>query len=208
LRVGLTGGIATGKTTVARIFEKLGAKVIDADAIAHNLQCPDQPIWREIIRLFGTEVLRPDGAIDRSRLGRIVFSDSGKRARLEEIMHPVIIAKEEELMGQWERSGTVEVAMVEEALLIEVGSLRRFHRILLVVATEEIQLQRLRKEGFTEEEALSRIRAQMPLCQKIKYADYLIDNSGSRSEVERKARELYPILLEEAKRMGSRQEPL
>jgi len=203
LRVGLTGGIATGKTTLARFFEKLGAKVIDADALAHQLQRPDEPIYGEIVRAFGPQVLGPDGAIDRGRLGGIVFSHPEKRALLEEIIHPAIIAQEEELMGQWERSGSIEVAMVEEALLIEVGSLRRFHRILLVVATEQVQLQRLAEKGLTEEEARSRIRAQMPLCQKRKYAHYVIDNSGTLSEAERRARELYPILLEEAKRLKS-----
>jgi len=203
LRVGLTGGIATGKSTVARIFELLGAKVIDADDIAQDLQRPDHPIWREIVHSFGEDILRPDRTIDRGRLGRIVFSDSGKRTLLERIMHPAIITEEEELMAEWEQSGRIEVGIVEEALLIEVGSARRFHRIMLVVAAEEVQIERLKGKGLTQEEALSRIRAQMPLSLKIKYADYLIDNSGTISDVERKAKELYPLLLEEASRVKS-----
>ncbi|MDH7499214.1 MAG: dephospho-CoA kinase, partial [candidate division NC10 bacterium] len=177
-------------------------------AIAHDLQRPDQPIAREIVRAFGPQILGAEGAIDRSRLGRIVFSDPQKRTLLEEIMHPAIRAREEELMGQWERSGAVKVVMVEEALLIETGSLRRFHRILLVVASGEIQLQRLLKNGLSEGEARSRIAAQMPLWDKVKYADYLIDNSGTRADTERQVGELYPVLLEEAKRMESRETPL
>jgi dephospho-CoA kinase len=201
LKVGLTGGIATGKSTLGRIFAKLGARVIDADAIAHDLQCPDHPIWRQIVHSFGEDILRPDRTIDRGRLGQIIFSDSGKRALLERIMHPAIIAKEEELMAEWERPGKIEVGMVEEALLIEVGSFRRFDRILLVVATEEVQLERLKGKGLSEEEALLRIRTQMPLSLKIKYADYLIDNSGTLRDAKNRARELYPILLEEAKKL-------
>jgi dephospho-CoA kinase len=122
---------------------------------------------------------------------------------LERIMHPAIMAREEEAMAEWERSGLVEVAIVEEALLIEVGSAGRFHRVLLVVATPEAQLKRLMEKGLTQEEALSRISAQMPLSEKTKYADYLIENSGTLREAERKVKELYPILGEEARRLSS-----
>jgi dephospho-CoA kinase len=198
LRVGLTGGIATGKSTLAKIFEKLGAWVIDADAIAHELQRPYTPIWKEIVGVFGEKILRVDQSIDRSGLGRIVFSDPEKRARLEQIMHPAIIAQEEERMSEWERSGKVQIAMVEEALLVETGSFRRFHKVVLVVASEETQIERLRQRGLMEKEALSRIRSQMPLSEKVPFADYLIENSGEISEAERKAGEVYRDLLEQA----------
>jgi len=198
LRVGLTGGIATGKSTLTKIFEKLGAWVIDADAIAHELQRPHTPIWKEIVGVFGEKILRVDQSIDRPRLGRIVFSDLKKKARLEQIMHPAIIAQEEERMSEWERSGKVQIAMVEEALLVETGSFRRFHKVVLVVASEETQIERLRQRGLTEKEALSRIRSQMPLSEKVPFADYLIENSGEISEAERKAGEVYRDLLEQA----------
>ncbi len=198
LRVGLTGGIATGKSTLAKIFGKLGAWVIDADAIAHELQRPHTPTWKEIVDVFGEKILRVDQSIDRSGLGRIVFSDPEKRARLEQIMHPAIIAQEEERMSEWERSGKVQIAMVEEALLVETGSFRRFHKVVLVMASEETQIERLRQRGLTEKEALSRIRSQMPLSEKVPFADYLIDNSGEISEAERKAGEVYRDLLEQA----------
>jgi dephospho-CoA kinase len=199
LRVGLTGGIATGKSTLARIFEQLGARVLDADGIGHELQRPGTPIWRDIVHAFGEDVLRPDRSVDRSGLGRIVFADPRKRALLEQIMHPAIIAQEEEMMSRWERSGQVKVAMAEEALLIETGSFRRFHKIVLVVATEEVQIARLLQRELTKEEALGRIRAQMSLSEKVRFADYLIDNSGEKGEAEGKVREVYQELLEQAK---------
>jgi len=203
LRVGLTGGIATGKSTVARIFEKLGAWVIDADEIAHQLQRPHTPTWRKIVDAFGEKILRADRSIDRSALGRIVFSDPEKRTLLEQIMHPAIIAQEEKRMSEWEGSGKVQIAMVEEALLVETGSFRRFHKVVLVLAAEEAQIARLRQRGLTEKEALSRIRSQMPLSEKVPFADYLIDNSGEISEAERKAEEVYRDLLEQAKLHGT-----
>lgn len=200
LRVGLTGGIATGKSTLAKIFERLGARVIDADAIAHHLQRPHTPIWEGIVEAFGQKILRADQSIDRGQLGRIVFSDGKKRALLEQMVHPAILAKEEKLLAEWERSGKVPIAVVEEALMIETGSFRRFDQVVLVVAAEEAQIERLRKKGFTEEEALSRIRSQMPLSEKVPFADYLIDNTGEMAEAERKAEQVYQDLLEQAKR--------
>ena len=199
LRVGLTGGIATGKSTLGLIFKSLGARVIDADAISHQLQRPQTPAWREVVEAFGERILRADQSIDRRVLGRIVFSESSKRALLEGIMHPKIIAKEEEQLSRWELSGQVKIALVEEALLIETGSFRRFERVVLVVTTEEIQIARLLQRGLTEEEARSRIRSQMPLAEKVRFADYLIDNSGGRLEAEGQAREVYQDLLRLAK---------
>ena len=198
LKVGLTGGIATGKSTVAAVFAGLGAGFIDADIIAHGLQRPDTLVWREIVKTFGDLILRSDRTIDRGWLGRIVFSDAAKRADLEQIMHPAILAKEEELMAEWERSGKVKVGVVEEALMIETGSFRRFHRVVLVAASQEAQIERLRRKGLTQEEALSRIRSQVPLSEKAKYADYLIDNSKDRSEAEREAKRIFQDLLQEA----------
>ena len=118
-------------------------------------------------------------------------------------MHPAIIAQEEERMSEWERSGKVKIAMVEEALLVETRSPGRFHKVVLVVASEETQIERLRRRGLTEKEALSRIRSQMPLSEKVPFADYLIDNSGEISEAERKAEEVYRDLLEQAKLHGT-----
>ena len=204
LRVGLTGGIATGKSTLAKIFEKLGAWVIDADAIAHQLQRPHTTIWREIVDVFGEKILRADQSIDRTGLGRMVFSDPEKRAFLEQIMHPAIIVQEEERMSEWERSGKTQIAMVEEALLIETGSFRRFHKVVLIVTSEETQIERLRQRGLTRKEALSRIRSQIPLSEKVPFAGYLIDNSGEISDAERKAEEVYRDLLEQAKLHGTK----
>lgn len=199
LRVGLTGGIATGKSTLSRYLKVWGAKVIDADSVAHELQRPGTQIWEAIIDAFGRRILSSDGiTIDRRRLGEIVFSDPRLRAVLEQVMHPAIIAQEETRMSQWERSGRVEVAIVEAALLIESGFFRRFHRIVVVVASEETQMGRLLRKGLTEKEALLRIRAQMPLAEKARYAHYLIDNSGDRSQLESQAKELFIALGKDA----------
>ena len=198
LRVGLTGGIATGKSTVARMFRRLGVRTMDADAITHGLQQPRSLIWKKIVGAFGRDILCPDLSLDRRKLGEIVFSDPEKRALLEQIMHPAVIAEEEELMSEWERSGDVDLVMVEEALLIESGSYRRYGRIVLVVAPEKIQIERLKERGFTEEEAKSRIRSQMPLSEKMKWADYVIDNSGDRSGTERAVERIYQQLRAES----------
>jgi len=201
LRVGLTGGIATGKSTVARMLADLGARVIDADAIARELQRPGGAICKQIVEAFGPCILKADGSIDRARLGELVFSHPEKREILERIMHPPIIAREEEILQEWERSRQVEVAVVEEALLLEVGSRARFHRLLVVTATEEQQVKRLEDKGLSRRQALQRIRAQMPLSRKVEEADYVIDNSGPLEQTRRRVEELYPLLQAEARRV-------
>lgn len=193
LRVGLTGGIASGKSTVARHFAEQGATVIDADAIAHRLIEPDGAAHDSVAREFGPEVVRPDGTLDRVRLGRLVFADPGRRARLEAILHPLIHAEENAVITRL--AGEVDasrIAVSNAALLIEAGFWRDYHRIVVVHCAPEIQLQRIeQRDHLSREDALARIAAQMPNAEKLKVGHYAIDTSAGLEATATRAREVY-----------------
>jgi len=160
LVVGLTGGICSGKSTVAAMFERLGAVVIDADRVAHELQVPGQPLFEAIVSAFGRQIVGEDGRIDRRRLGAIVFSDPKARARLEEILHPAIVEECERRIQQARASGAA-VCLLDAALLIESGRHARFDRMVLVEASEAVQLERLMaRMGLSREEVMQRIRSR------------------------------------------------
>ena len=181
--IGLTGGIASGKSTVACMLEEKGAVIIDADRVAREVVLPGKPAWREIRDWLGPSILGPGGAIDRARLGKLVFSDAAEREKLNRIVHPrvmeIFVARTEEI-----RSCCPEAVVVYDVpLLIEAGMQRMVDLVVLVYAREEIQLSRLqRRDNLSAEEALARLRAQMPLEEKRAYADVIIDNSGSLEE--------------------------
>lgn len=179
--IGLTGNIASGKSSVAQMFEKLGARIIDADLVARAVVEPNRPAWNEIRDTFGAEVLNPDGTIDREKLGEIVFNDEEKRKALNEITHPRII---EEIKGLIERSRDegVKVTIIEAALIVEKGGWLRdiIDNLIVVSASEDSRIERLMyRNGYSREEALSRIRSQMPSAEKEKHGDFIIDNSTS-----------------------------
>lgn len=178
--IGITGNIASGKSTVARMFEALGARIIDADEIARIVVEPGAPAWEEIISEFGRDVLEPDGAINRKRLADIVFGDEAKRKRLNDITHPRIRERISELLREYEKEGA-PVVMVEATLIVERGGLKSLiDGLIVVTADEETQIERLiRDKGYKREEAVSRLRAQMPAREKMMHGDYIIDNSGS-----------------------------
>ena len=185
LVVGLTGGICSGKSTVAGLFGKLGAVVIDADRIAHELQAPGRPVFEAIFHAFGGEVVGKDGRIDRRKLGAMVFADPQARARLEEIMHPAIIAECERRIQQAAAHGAA-VCLLDAALLIESGRHGRFDAIILVEASEAIRLDRLMAQRrLGREEAMQRIRSQMPWEEKRRHAHFVIENGGLLEETER-----------------------
>lgn len=178
--IGITGNIASGKSTVARMFEALGARIIDADEIARIVVEPGAPAWEEIVSEFGRDVLEPDGAINRKRLADIVFGDEAKRKRLNDITHPRIRERISELLKEYEKEGA-PVVMVEATLIVERGGLKSLiDGLIVVTADEETQIERLvRDKGYKREEAVSRLRAQMPAREKMMHGDYIIDNSGS-----------------------------
>jgi dephospho-CoA kinase len=178
LRVGLTGGIACGKSTVAAMMRELGCAVLEADKIAHELMAPGQPAYEEIVRDFGERILAADKTIDRRQLGEIVFRDAKQLRRLNQIVHPRVIQEQDRRLAEWAAGNAVRVAVVEAALLIEAGYHRKLDRLAVVWCRPEQQRERLRARGLTAEQIEQRIAAQMPLEEKRRLADDAIDCSG------------------------------
>lgn len=200
--LGLTGGIGTGKSTVARMFEQRGAVVIDADAIVHELQQPGSPILAEIAEAFGTEILLPDGSLDRARLGTLAFRDAEARARLGRIVHPRVGA---EMARRLEaaRAARVSLVLLDIPLLFEgraaggaSASRDTVEAVIVVYAPESAQIERqVARNGYDRAEAERRVRAQMPIEEKRRLADFVIDNSGSLAETERQVEALFEELV-------------
>jgi dephospho-CoA kinase len=201
LRVGLTGGIASGKTTVAALLRKHGSKVLDADALGHELMTPGKAAYHEIVREFGSDVLASDGRIDRARLAAIVFSDAQKRARLNQILHPPITDEVRKWFAAMERQG-VDLAFLEAALLVEVGFHKSLDRLLVCWCRPEQQLERMVRRGLSEEQARLRLAAQMPAEEKRRIADWLIDCSDTLAKTEHQVSDALRFLRDEA-RAGS-----
>jgi dephospho-CoA kinase len=203
--VGLTGSIATGKSTGSAMFAHLGCRVIDADLLAREVVAPGQPAHAAIVAEFGREVLQPDGYLDRKRLGAIVFPDPERRKRLEAITHPAIRKRQQRILSVLEEEAFDGVVIWDVALLIETGGAPQMDRVVVVYADEGTQLRRLQaRDGMGEAEALARIRTQMPVAEKAKLAHYVIDNSGSRADTERQVREVHRALLKDREGLVSR----
>lgn len=209
LRVGLTGGIATGKTTVARHFADWGATVIDADRLARELVEPEAAGYAPVVAEFGRAVVARDGRIDRPALARIVFADPARRARLEAILHPLIFAAEEAALDRLAASppevvgGNAGIAVVNAALLVEAGTWKNYQRLVVVHCDEAVQVSRLMlRDRMTRDEALARVRAQVPTREKLKLAHYAIDTSGSEAETEARSREVFHALRRDRKDLG------
>lgn len=180
--IGLTGGIASGKSTVSRILRELGSPVIDADAIVHQLQAPGTPVTAAIAREFGPEVIRPDGSLDRAALGAIVFRDPARRKALETIVHPAVRERMWADVDRYRAEGRPAVVL-DVPLLIEGGMYRTVDQVWLVYADRATEHARLMaRDGLTAEEADRRIAAQMDLDEKRRYAQVIIDNRGSVAE--------------------------
>lgn len=191
LRVGLTGNIASGKSTVAEVWRRLGARVIDADELARRAVEPGTPGLERVVREFGPEVLDERGRLDRAALRRIVFRDPEARRRLEAIVHPEVrrLRAEEEARA---RAEGVRILVHDIPLLFELGMEKEFDVVVLVEARPELRLERLvRERGLSEEEARRMIEAQMPSEAKRPKADLVIENEGTREELEAKAKEAW-----------------
>ena len=194
-KVGLTGGIASGKSTVSGMFRELGVPVIDADMIAREVVAPGSRALEAIVDAFGEEILTEEKSLNRARLGEIVFSDPTKKKVLEGILHPEIIAEQDRRLKDLEREGRTPVAIVDAAVMIESGSWKRFDSLVVVDCEESQQISRLRlRNGMNEDEAVRRVDAQMPLSEKVKYADYVIDNRGSIDDTRKQVEELMKLL--------------
>jgi dephospho-CoA kinase len=178
LRVGLTGSIGVGKSFVTSVFEELGCHVLDADQTAREVVMPDTPGLRALTDAFGVEILNTDGTLNRKRLGARIFTDQAERERLNHILHPFIIARQDEIMRGWEAEDPNGIGIIDAALMIESGGYKRFDKLIVVHCRPEVQLERLiLRDNLSRDEALRRINSQMPQEEKQKFADYLIDTS-------------------------------
>ena len=197
LLVGLTGGIATGKSTVAETLRSLGAEVIDADQLARDVVAPGEPALAEIVREFG-EVRNPDGTLDRKKLGAIVFGDAARRKQLEAITHPAIRDRFLARLAELEARGFTGVVFFDAPVMIESGNYRSMDRLVVVFTDESTQRSRLMaRDGMAAAEATSRMATQMPVVDKAKLADYVIDNTGDRAATAARTREVFEALLAE-----------
>jgi dephospho-CoA kinase len=195
LKVGLTGGIGSGKSTVSAMLAKLGARIIDADALAHEALAPGGPAYEPVVRAFGRRVLTSDGSVDRKALADIVFRDEDRRRLLEAIVHPVVLAEAERLTAEISSREPDAVVVLDAALLVESGAHARMDRLVVVWCSPGTQMSRLTEKcGLTPEEAALRIAAQMPLDEKRSYADHVVDNDGKIDDTLRQVEELYGLL--------------
>ncbi|HTG81981.1 MAG TPA: dephospho-CoA kinase [Geobacteraceae bacterium] len=189
--IGLTGGIASGKSTVANILARLGAAVVDADQLAREVVAPGEAAYRELVAEFGEAILKPDRTIDRPTLGKIVFADPAARKRLEAITHPAIGRMAEQRLAELKQAGA-EIVFYVAPLLIEAGITSRVDEVWVVYLDEPTQLERLIvRDGISREDALRRLAAQMPMDEKKKYGTVVIDNRGTPEETERRVKEAW-----------------
>jgi len=196
LRVGLTGSIGVGKSFVASVFEELGAHVLDADQTAREVVMPGRPGLKAITDAFGEEILNADGTLDRKQLGALVFADEAKRQQLNALLHPFIIARQDEILKEWEAKDPDGIGIVDAALMIESGGYRRFDKLIVVHCRPEVQLERLMlRDKLSLDEAQRRIDAQMPQEEKQKFADYLIDTSDGFDLTREQTIKVYKALL-------------
>jgi dephospho-CoA kinase len=204
LRAGLTGSIAVGKSFVASVLLELGCHVLDADQTAREVVSPGTPGLRAVVEAFGAEVLRADGTLDRARLGALVFADERQRQRLNAILHPFIIAAQDQELRRWEAADPRGIGVIDAALMIESGGYKRFDKLIVVHCSPAAQLERLMaRNGLTRGEAASRIAAQMPQEEKKRYADYLIDTSAGFEEARRQTALVYNALKNEVEKEHS-----
>jgi dephospho-CoA kinase len=194
LRVGLTGSIAVGKTFVLRVFRELGCSVLDADRVAREVVEPGTAGLERVVATFGEDFLRPDGSLDRSALGAIVFADEEKRLLLNSIIHPLVFIEQDRWLKEREAEDASGIAIVDAALMIESGGYKRFDKLIVVWCDPELQLQRLMSRNIEREDAERRIASQMPQSEKKKYADFLIDTSNTFEDTRRQTREVFDQL--------------
>ena len=190
LRVGLTGGIASGKSTVASMLRNSDCMVLEMDPLGHELLEPGQAAYDEVIREFGNSILGPGDVIDRTKLGAIIFADAAKRARLNQILHPRILDVVLKWFAALERPGGPEFAVVEAALIVESGFHKQLDNLIVCWCKPEQQLERLMERGLTREQAQLRISSQMPADEKRELADEVVDCSTTIEETERQVKNL------------------
>jgi dephospho-CoA kinase len=200
LRVGLTGSIGVGKSFVASVLAELGCHVLDADQTAREVVAPNSAGLHAVVEAFGADVVQDDETLDRKRLGALVFADEEKRQRLNSILHPYIIAAQDEQLRTWETMDPHGIGVIDAALMIESGGYERFDKVIVVYCDPDVQLQRVMvRNGFSRGEAAKRIGAQLSQEEKKKVADYLIDTSQGFEATRKRTEEVYRQLRAIAK---------
>jgi dephospho-CoA kinase len=195
LRVGLTGGLASGKSFVGRALAGLGCRLLKADELGHAALEPGAPAYRPVLEAFGPEILDASNRIDRRRLASIAFADPARLAQLNALIHPIVIAQEEAWFQDLLRQDPRAIGVVEAAILIETGSYRRFDKMVLAVCSREQQIERaMKRDALSRDEVLRRLERQMPLEEKRRFADYVIDTSGSKEDTILQTARLYETL--------------
>ena len=201
LLLGVTGGIATGKSTVVGMLREKGAPVIDFDLLARKVVEPDRPAWKDIVAYFGEQVIGADRTLDRKKLGDIVFGDLEKRKKLESFTHPRIFEEFTKELAELVSQNPKPIIQVDVPLLIELNLQYMFHKLLVVYAPEEVQIKRLmERDGISREEAAGKLKAQLPIEEKVGYADFVIHNEGTLEETQKQVDELWEKLFLEARR--------
>ncbi|MDR0820188.1 MAG: dephospho-CoA kinase [Endomicrobium sp.] len=197
--IGLTGGIAAGKSESAKYFESLGAYTIDADAIAHELTAKGMPALDELVKSFGGGILFPDGDLNRKKLADIIFSDKKAKLKIEKILHTHIISRINETISQNIKKCSI---VIDAPLLFEVGLDRICDKIVVVRVSYDIQVERLAlRDKLNADQARKRINSQMPMEKKVELADFVIDNSGSKEDLKKRVKDLYKLLTYVVKMM-------
>ncbi len=206
LHVGLTGNIASGKSNAGRVFTELGAHVIDADAIAHEVLAPNTEGHQKVVEAFGKDILDSGGSIDRRRLGEIVFSDPEKRELLNRLVHPRVRAEIVRRIAELEQNNRTGIIIVDAALMVETGSYKLYDFLVVVTCDPALQLVRvMSRDGLSVEEARARMAAQLPAEEKVKVADYTIDTSGTLRQTREQIETVYrDLLLQELRRTEGR----
>jgi len=192
--VGLTGTVGTGKSTVARFFKELGAYIVDWDELAREVIRPHSKAWSEIVDYFGKHFLNEDSTINRRKLAKAVFFDKEKLEKLNQIVHPEVFREDERITEKIRRSDSDALIIKDIPLLREVAPPISMDKIIVVSARAETQLRRLEEKGMSREDARNRIKSQLPIEEKIKSADFVIDNDGSPEETKRQVEAIYPLL--------------
>ena len=202
LIVGLTGGIVGGKSTVASIFKDLGAKIIDTDKVGHSVILPNKPAWKKIVKIFGKDILQNDMTIDREKLGKIVFANQSLLKKLNEITHPEItkMIKKEIDLAKNKTHNQEKVLIIDAALIYEAKIDRFMDKIIVVYIDKDEQIKRLiKRNNLSKDEALQRVRSQIPMEEKAKIADYVIDNSSSLDKTKEQVEKIWESLVSRIK---------
>jgi dephospho-CoA kinase len=195
LRVGLTGSIGVGKSYVTSVLRELGCHITDADQVAREVVVPGAPGLAAVVKAFGSDMLTPEGTLDRKKLGALIFADEAKRKLLNSILHPFIISRQDEIMRQWETRDPHGIGVIDASLMIESGGYERFDKLIVVHCRPEVQLARLiQRDGLSQEEAEQRVRSQMSQEEKLRFADFSIDTSNGFEDTRRQTEEVFRTL--------------